>query len=200
MRKMHQVRLAEKRLQQIMRLLDRGAFDGANELLEGAQKDFHAWPNGSGMKYIRARLEEEGVFRGENDVSALDIFSELASGRDEFLSEALIGRGRLLYRIDKEKHLDEVVFLCNEAVKLENNPKAMMILGSIFENDKSNVELAKQWYLRAYRHGSPWGLRAYATLQAKNGELLRPALAHAVTTITAPFMAAWYGLKSRPFK
>jgi len=198
--RIHQVRIAEKRLQQIMRLLDRGALDQAHGLLEGAQEDFRTWPNGSGMQYIRARLEEEGAFRRESSEVALDIFTDLALKRDEFLGEALVGRARLLYRIDKNGYMGEIISLCNEAIELEHNPRAMMMLGRIFENDRHDCDLANQWYLSAYRHGSPWGVRSYASVQAKRHKLFRSMLAHVVATISAPFMAIRFGLSCGPFK
>lgn len=194
-----QVRLAEKRLRQLMRLLDRDAIDRVKVLLEGAQRDSCAWPNGSGMLYIRARLEEEGAFGGSNNVAALSAFSELASKHDEFYGEALIGRARMLYRTDKEGHLEEIISLCKEVIRLNSSPKAMMILGSVFETEGHDFELASRWYLAAYWNGSPWGLRSYAALQRSNGNLLRSAVAHAATTLTAPFMAVRWGLTG-PFK
>ena len=194
-----QVRLAEKRLRQLMRLLDRDDFDRFKVLIEGAQLESDAWPNSSGMLYIRARLEEEGAFGGNNNIAAFDAFSKLASKHDEFHGEALIGRARLLYRTDKEGHVEEIISLCNEAIKLESSPKAMMILGSVFETERHDFELANHWYLAAYDNGSPWGLRSYAALQRSNGNLLRSAVAHAATTLTAPFMAVRWGLTG-PFK
>lgn len=199
MNKSYQVRVAEKRLRQIIRLLERGATERVDLLLAGPTPDDGTWPNNSGMRYILARLEEEGVSGDENGVAALNGFSELASRHDDFLGEALIGRARILARIDSEGYLDEIISLCQEAIEFECSPKAMMILGSVLENERQDYDLAYRWYLRAYLHGSPWGLRWYAKSQAKKGRFIRSRLAHIATTISSPLMVAWYG-STGPYK
>lgn len=199
MKQHHQVRLAAKKMAQIERLLERGDTDRIDKILAGEPMNLGVLPNSSGLKYLLARLEEEWVVGGEDGIVALGLFSELAEKRDEFLGEALIGQARILYRVNKEKNLKEIISLCKEAVDVEQNSKAMLMLGSIFENDCEDYELAGRWYLCAYRHGLPWGLRWYAKMQGKLGRSIRSMLAHVATTISSPFMVAWHGLTG-PYK
>lgn len=184
----------------MLRLLRSGSLDQAVDLVSRAKDvDYAIWPNGSGMKYIRARLEEEDEFGGVGADEALRAFSELSLESGEFQSEGMIGRARMLYRMTGESSLEEVIALYKMAVDLDKNTTAMTCLGWIYERNKSDLKVARSWYLRAYRNGSPWGLRLYARLQAGQHNYVMSSLAHVVTTLTSPIQILFRGVRT-PFK
>lgn len=194
-----QLRLAERKLQEIMRLMDKGDVDAINKILDRADADPASWPGAEGIRYVHARLEEEGAFSGDNNAAALKAFSTLSSQKGEFQSEGLVGQARLLYRLNEEENANRILELCKEAVDIDRNVRAMMVIGHVLQNTKNDFPAANRWYLRAFRRGMPWGLRFYASLQAEQRKFVRSSLAYAIATITHPILLLLFGARG-PYK
>jgi len=193
------LRLAEERVQEVKRLMTTGSEFYAFQALELANRDFGGSQLRLGMYYIWARLKEDGVL-GETDTNgALEDFTFLMRHDGDFRSEGLIGRARMLHRMNPEKNADEILSLCRQAVDLDASVAAMMLMGVVFEHNKWDFGSAQKWYLRAYRSGQPWGLRFYTHMQFKRKKFLTSILASVVLAVTSPLMVKIYG-ESTPFK
>ncbi|WP_395116227.1 hypothetical protein ACFCQI_09935 [Rhodanobacter sp. FW102-FHT14D06] len=199
MKSTSQLYLAEKKLREIMRCLDKDDFDQVKKLLDRSKSDPSSFPSATGMRYIYARLEEEGAFGGNNNPVALSAFSELSSEEGEFQSEGLIGRARMLYRLSERENANEVLDLCERAVSVDGNAKAMMIMGHVLQNTKNDFSAANRWYLRAFFSGMPWGLRFYASSQAKQRRFFLSSLAHLIAAITSPILLVFFDERG-PYK
>lgn len=153
---------------------------------------------GLAARFMRARAFEDGTFGEVQTDAALDDFIYLSERSAKFGSEGIIGYARVLLRKDSNRSND-VISLCREAVALDNNRRAMMIMGFVYENIMGNFSKAKYWYLRAWRNGMPWGMRFYAEIKLKERSLTLGVLAHCLATVTSPFMVLWRGCRF-PFK
>lgn len=201
MRKDHltYLKIAERRLREIRHLMATGSTAKARIIVELADREFAGDPLKLGMRFISARLKEDGVLGEVDTDAALEDFSFLMQYDNGFKSEGMVGRARMLYRIDPDRNADEVISLCRQAIKADSSVKAMMLMGFVFDNTKDDFNSAKVWYLRAYLRGLPWGLRAYAQSQWKRGNFIVSTIAHLVVCITSPFMVMVNGIRD-PFK
>ena len=199
MKSSRQLSLAERKLREIMCFLDNKDFDRVRDLLDSSKSDPSSFPDPTGMRYIYARLEEEGAFGGNNTMAALNAFSDLSSEEGAFQSEGLIGRARMLYRLNEKENADEVLDLCERAIAVDGNVKAMIIMGHVLQNTKNDLSSANRWYLRAFFNGMPWGLRFYASSQAKRRRFLLSSFAHLIAAVTSPVLFIFFG-KRDPYK
>ena len=190
---------AEQKVQEVKRLMTLGSEFHAFEAMEAANREFGEFQPRVGMRYIWARLKEDGALGDIDTDGALEDFTFLAEYDGLFQSEGMLGRARMLHRKGSRENAEEILSLCERAARLDANVRAMMLMGFVFEHTKRDFNLAKRWYLRAYRHGQPWGLRFYAFMQFKRKKIITSALATVLFAITNPIMVKVYG-KAAPFK
>lgn len=176
-----------------------GDFDKAKLLLDDIIQTFPSTGQALASRYLRARGYEDGLFGAPDLELAAEDFDVLANNAHSYGSDGLVGYARVLFEKDKYAFSEKAISLCVEAVAIDSNVKAMMMLGLIYEEAKADYKSAGKWYLRAYRRGLPWGMRYYARLRWKQGKYLRAIAGHVASTITSPILVAIYGLRS-PFK
>lgn len=175
-------------------------FNEAKQILDHLVEEDTEGAYGLAARQLRARGYEDGRFScGVNTELAFADFSFLADRADLFGSDGLVGKARLLFAEDHKGNKEEAAALLHKAVGIDSNIKAMMMLGLVYDEGFGDATAAGKWYLRAYRHGLPWGLRYYARLQAKNGRGLRSLFAHLGVSLTSPVLVALKGVRS-PFK
>ena len=115
---------------------------------------------------------------------------------DQYGSDGLLGCARVLFELDGEKNLNQIISLCKKAIERDSNVKAMMLLGRVNERIIKDGKTARCWYLRAYRRGLPWGMRFFARSHANDGNYIRSIFGHLVATITSPFLVMVHGVRS----
>lgn len=177
-----------------------GDFVRAKAFLDGVIEEAPDSPYGVGARYLRGRGYEDGVFSSEPELQkALEDFQIVKEHADEYGSDGLLGCARVLFELDAEKHADEVISYCEEAIKRDSNVKALMLLGKVYESVMRDGRTARQWYLKAYFRGLPWGMRYFARSHAKDGNVFRSVLGHSLATLSSPFLLLIHGARS-PFK
>jgi TPR repeat protein len=194
------VKTYKELMQEARRLHEEKRFNEAKQLLDHLIEEDAEGAYGLVARQLRARGYEDGrFFDGVNSDLAIADFSFLAERAHLFGSDGLVGKARLLFEQDRERNKEKAVELLHKAVDTDSNIKAMMLLGLINEEGFGDVVTAGKWYLQAYKHGLPWGLRYYARLQAKNGKNARAFFAHMIASLTSPILVAINGVRS-PFK
>jgi TPR repeat protein len=174
----------------------RGDFATAKPHLDEIIESDPISPYGLGARYLRARGYEDGYFGQKDPKAALSDYRVLMGRSDLYGSDGIVGVARILFEIDRSNNKEEISALCAKAIELDKNPKAMMILGLLSEEELRDFSSAKKWYLRAYTQGLPWGMRYFARLQCKQSNFLRGSLAHGIATVTSPFLVAIFGPRS----
>lgn len=150
-------------------------------------------------RFLRARAYEDGMWGEVKTEAAFADFSILKEDTSFFGLEGALGYARLMLRKDSIANAEAAVDLCQSAAKTHHDTRAMMLLGYIYENILEKNTLAERWYLRAYMHGSAWGLRYYAALQMRQKKYLRGILGHILATATSPILVVRFGARD-PFK
>jgi len=150
-------------------------------------------------RQIRARSYEEGWLGEKNIDAALEDYSYIMDHGAKLRSEGMVGRARLLYSKDEHANAAKALALCDEAIRLDSNVRAMMFMGYLYEHTMHDLESAAKWYLRAFKHKLPWGLRFYASVQFKRKKFIISIFSHIATTIVSPLMVIRYG-KRDPFR
>lgn len=169
-------------------------FDEAKKIIDQIIIDDKDGEYGMSLRFLRARGYERGLYScGINPESAFSDYSFLADRARVAGYFGLVNKARMLIDKDLKNNLGEAVALCEEALAIEPNDRAQMLLGFIHENGTGDFTSAAKWYLRAYRSGMPWGLRYYARLRWKQKRYIRSVLAHLIVTLTAPIMRAIKG-------
>jgi TPR repeat protein len=156
-------------------------------------------PSGIFARYLRARSYEEGVLGEQNVDAALADYSFIMDHGADLRSEGMVGCARLLHWKDKNANAAKALALCAEAIHLDSNVRAMMLMGYIYEYTMLDLGSAAKWYLKAFKNKLPWGLRFYASVQFKRKKFIASVFSHIVATIVSPFMVIRYG-KRDPFK
>jgi TPR repeat protein len=193
----NKVDVLEGRLRDIKVMINAGAVDKVQEILEFTSNEFPE--SSSPLTYIRARMYEEGLF-GKLDInSAIKYFSFLTQGNDIFVGEAMVGIARMLYKEDPVANSDNAIDHCMRAVELESNAMAMMLLAAVYEDTKKDFKSAKMWALRAFRSRSPWGLRYMAVLFYRRKKYISGILYELAVLLAKPFMLRRYEVRG-PFK
>jgi hypothetical protein len=192
-----QVDMLEERFREIRRLFSQGAIAQARQVLERLEGEFSP-ESIDNLRYVRARIYEEGLFdRVEIDAAIVD-FTALTNSSEYFVVAGLEGRARMLYKKDSVLYCDEVIALCTKAVSLESSPMAMLLLAAVYEETKLNFGLAKKWALRAFRNRSPWGLSYYTMMLYRRRNYITGVLCELAAFATKPFMLARYKVRG-PF-
>lgn len=156
---------------------------------------------GLAMRLFRARLYESGRLGVNCDAEAFDDFYYVACSEFEFRTEAMIGCARILYKSNSTNDVSKAMNFCKRAIKLDSNVRAMMLLGYGYEHSVANYQLANKWYLKAFTHGSPWGLRSYSTVQWKRRKFVASTSAFVIVLILGLLMVPkvlWHGMRD-PF-
>lgn len=186
-----------ERLSNARRAYVSGDFARAKTLLDEVIGEAKDSPYGVAARYLRARGYEDGAFSGQPDLQkAYEDFLVVKSHLNECGSNGSLGCARILYRQDAIANKKEIFALCMEAIDRDSNVKAMMLLGSVYENAEKDGRSARKWYLKAFRCGLPWGMRFFARSHAREGNYVRAALAHALATISSPFLVLVFGARS----
>ncbi|WP_340650113.1 hypothetical protein [Pseudoxanthomonas winnipegensis] len=177
-----------------------GDFAKAKILLDNVIEESESSPFGVGARYLRGRGYEDGAFSDKPDLlRAYEDFEIVKAHAVDYGSDGLLGCARVLFELDARGNFREIVELCEKAVSLDSNVKAMMLLGRIYDQVVGNGGIARRWYLRAYLQGLPWGMRYFARSHARDGNAFRSIFAHAFATLTSPVLVLLYGARS-PFK
>lgn len=139
--------------------------------------------------YLRARGYEDGLFvDGIRLDLALEDFATLNKATAGNGSMVLVGLARVLYQQDPRQHTQEILDLCQQAIKVDSNTKAMMLLGLVYENVFDNYRAARRWYLKAFLKGLPWGMRYCAYSLAREEKQIMAFLCHSIATIASPLL------------
>jgi len=142
---------------------------------------------GFGARYLRARGFEDGYFGAADLDSALSDYSFLLNNEECWRGDALLGRARVLFSINANSNIKEVIWLCMSAIDEDHPSEAMIFLGSIYESYFNDYSFANKFYISAFCGGNALGLRYYARLKMKNKNYICGISAHFATTIVAPF-------------
>lgn len=176
-----------------------GDFEKSKLLLDNIIEGSPSSPHSLSARYLRARGYEDGFFGSIEFEKAMEDYSVLQDNIDLYGSDGALGCARVLFEIDAFGNKERIVSLCKQAINRDSNKKAMMLLGHTYDEVFNKPDLAKEWYLRAFKCGMPWGLRYYARMQSRNKKYLSAAFAHTLATVTSPFLVASQGIRS-PFK
>ena len=177
----------------------RGDFIKAKALIDSLIDIAPLSPQGLSARYLRARGYEDGLF-GEVKLNlALHDYKILMDHSDLCGSDGIVGYARVIFNKNQDCNKERAAKLLLRAVELDSNVKAMMMLGLIYDEGFDDSLAAGKWYLKAYRHGLPWGLRYYARLQSKKGRRFLAFLSHLIASLTSPVLVALKGVRS-PFK
>ena len=149
-----------------------------------------------GLRDGKAIGKEDGLF-GERDLpGALADYAPLVENADDFGSDGLLGCARVLFEQDATQHSATIIELCERAVAVDRNPKAMMLFGCVHERVRLDVAAAGKWYLRAWSAGLPWGMRFYARMHWANGDYLAGGIGHILATVASPVLVLIHGCRS----
>lgn len=153
-------------------------------------------PEGISLRHIRARAYEFGGYPGgvDLDKAYLD-YHHLEKCSSTVGSDALVGAARVLFDLDGAKNKEEIQRVCLKAISSDKNVYAKMLLGFLNEKVLMDSKVARKWYLSAYFGGLPWGLRYFADSHSKDGNKVRAAVCHALTSITSPFLVLIFGVR-----
>lgn len=174
-----------------------GDFVRAKTFLDGVIEEAPDSPYGVGARYLRGRGYEDGVFSDKPELqNAYEDFLVVKEHADRYGSDGFLGCARVLFEIDSEKYKDQIISQCEEAIRRDSNVKAMMLLGKIYEGVMRDGRTARRWYLKAYLHGLPWGMRFFARSHANDGNFVRSVLGHFLATLTSPFLVLIHGARS----
>lgn len=149
-------------------------------------------------RYLRARGYEDGYFEGGKNLDLAYADYAALSVAPVSSSDALIGCARVLFEKDPAANTDVILDLCRQAIDIDENTKAMLLLGLAFERLVHNEGSARTWYMRAHRKGSPWGLTFYAKSHARSGNHVRAFFFRLLAVFTAPILVFKHGDRS-PF-
>lgn len=165
-----------------------GRFSTAKKILDQLIFSAPISLEGLGARFLRARGYEDGLF-GITDLSyAMDDYTYLVEAESFFYSDGLVGRARILFKIDPNDNYEIAAKLATQAINKDpKNSEAMIFLGSVHEAHKID-DLAAKYYISAFKAGSPWGLRYYARLKTKRGDYIIGFASHFLTTLISPFL------------
>lgn len=107
-------------------------------------------------------------------------------------SQSLLGCARTTYWGNLEGGAEKAIRLCHEAIALGGSVQAMMFLGLLLD-ESDNQRSARIWFRKAFRAGSPWGLRFCAHSHYNQGNRIRAVIYHVLATTTAPLIFAIKG-------
>lgn len=169
-----------------------GRLVAAKELLDELINDSPISEHGFSSRFLRARGLEFGRFGAADLDGAFNDYSFLRDNSKSYRNDGLLGCARVLFAKDAKKNIDEVILLCNMAGAEKENTKAMMFLGSIYENHLNDPISAAKLYKMAFLSGSVWGLRYYSRLCVRQKNYIRGLILHIVTTIISP---VWFIFK-----
>lgn len=164
-------------------------FSGAERLLNQVIDDLQSEAGDvAAAHYLRAAANEDGRF---THADSLDRAYRDFVVVNEFIgherSDGLLGCARILFAVDSTTNKDSIVTLCHQAVELDGNPKAMMLMGlamgQLFRDEKS----AREWFMRAHVAGSAWGLAFVARSYVRENRYLRARMVRFRALLTCAF-------------
>ena len=169
---------------------DAGDFDKALELYERlAALHYPDAYFSCGLIY-----EHGSSSRGQDFQIAYSYFDRL---RIEWAqSEGYVGCARIILSSREIDKTGLAKRYCDEAIELDGNPFAYLVLGQIQEEFLGNHAEARKNYVRAARRGAAWGMRLYARSHFDHGNKFVGVVAHVLVTIVHPFFLMFRGLSA----
>ncbi len=148
-------------------------------------------PEGLGIRWLRACSHEHGYAPGGiNLTKALFDYKSLANKPQlaSITPEACLGTARVLIKIDARENAKEAKIYALRALKEFNDPRAMEMLGQICSQGEGDFDRAKEWYWKAFKAGSPFGLKGVALVLLKEKKVWRSVAASAGFLLSYPIL------------
>lgn len=158
-------------VKEIDKIYKERGFLKARIMIDEVIKENSRSSDGLAALFLRARGYEEGWYGGIDYDLAKSDYKLLIKNANmpEIRSRGLVGCARILFKEENIDHFDEIRRLCEEAVALDGNMNARLLIGLSYEKLKKDYSSAADHYLSSFFHGSKWGLGFYSSAKIHNG-------------------------------
>ena len=153
-------------------------------------------PNGLAALFLRARGYEAGWYESIDYGLAKNDYKLLIENKNDFGSEGLLGYARILFKEEDINSFDEIKRLCEEAIALDGNVKARVLLGFSYEKFKKDYASAAIYYRSSFCHGSKWGLGFYSSAKIHDGDVVIGLMSKIAFHLVYPILSIFDRSKS----
>ncbi|GAB3032244.1 hypothetical protein GCM10027285_13720 [Oleiagrimonas citrea] len=152
--------------------------------------------DGLAARYLRARGHEAGWHGSINFELAKKDYRHLIVEAHRFGSNGLLGFARVLYKENRAENFEEIKRLCEEAIDMDGNIKAKILLGFAYETFKKDYARASTHYFSSFLRGSKWGLGFYSSAKIRSGKPFVGLLSKFFFHALYPIFGLWDRSKS----
>ena len=142
-----------------------------------------------GARLIRGLAFEQGLFPGGVDRHrAWQDFAAIHVSPHNACTFATLGLARVMFDIDGPRYRDDIVAMCEHAIAVDGNRKAMLLLGFAREKLFDDHAEARRWYWQGFRRGQAWGIRLFACSLVAQGHVWRAVGTSPLAWAVAPII------------
>ena len=137
-------------------------------------------------------LSSEGV----NLKRAFDYYSKVSEFDEDTKGAVNLALARTILISGDQTRAREAIEYCNKSLLIKRSSAAHIVLGVILENWEKDVTRARDNFIKAFRLGSPWGLKFYARSLMSSKRYVSGAVLYLFATLMGPVYFLRYGKQS----